>query len=124
MQVSTRTGPRSAVVSVEVTVQVAGVADLPVISEVAATIRAMITAGVRHLVVDVSAARAVGPEMLTVLARADAELNGGLGSFRLVGVALPEFDAALKDAALDEVFVVYDALRPRTPAVPVPRART
>lgn len=121
MRVTSTADPTRPVVGVQATVRVDGVADPAATVQAAATIRSLIAAGVRDLVVDVSAARAVGPEMLTVLAWTDAELNGGAGSFRLVGVALPEFDAALQDAALDEVFMVYGALRAGPPAVSAPR---
>ena len=46
-----------------------------------------------------------------MLARARAELADDGGSLRVVGVALPEFLAALSDAPLDEVFLVYDTVR-------------
>ena len=60
--------------------------------------------------------------LLTVLARTRADLAERGGSLRLVGVALPEFLAALTAAPLDEVFLVYDAVRRNaedTPSAPV-----
>ena len=51
------------------------------------------------------------PFQRSLLARARAELADHGGTLRLVGVALPEFLAALTAAPLDEVFLVYDTVR-------------
>jgi anti-anti-sigma regulatory factor len=97
---------------VTATVTVAGRVDRAATDQVADRMRALVAAGVTELVIDVSSAVGdVDAALLTVLARARAELAVCGGTVRLTGVTLPRFAAALHTADLDEVFVVYDALR-------------
>ena len=92
------------------TVAVTGQVDRVKIIEVSGTVRGLLAVGVSELVVDLTHAWD-SAALLTVLARARAELADNGGTLRLVGVALPEFLAALTAAPLDEVFLVYDAVR-------------
>lgn len=101
-----------ATVTVTATVTVVGPADRTVTERVADRIRALLAAGVTRLVVDVSSAVGeVDAALLTVLARTRAELADHGGTLQITGMALPQFLDVLDHAALDEVFVVYDALR-------------
>jgi hypothetical protein len=92
------------------TVAVTGQVDRAKVSEVSGIVRGLLAVGVSDLVVDLTHAwdSAV---LLTVLARTRADLADHGGTLRLDGVALPEFLAALTEAPLDEVFLVYDAVR-------------
>ncbi len=92
------------------TVAVTGQVDRAKIGEVSGTVRGLLAVGVSELVVDLTHAWD-SAALLTVLARTRAELADHGGTLRLVGVALPEFLAALNAAPLDEVFLVYDAVR-------------
>lgn len=80
------------------------------VAEVSGTIRGLLAVGVRELTVDLTDAWD-GAALLPVLARTRTQLADHGGSLRMVGVALPEFLAALTTAALDEVFLVYEAVR-------------
>ncbi len=80
------------------------------VSEVADTVRGLIAVGVDELVIDLTRSWD-GAGLLPVLARARAELAERGSSLYLAGVAVPEFLAALQAAPLDEVFLVYDAVR-------------
>ena len=91
--------------------RVGGAVDPRRTDEVRGWIRGLRAAGVRHLVVDVSAAGDRDAGLLGVLARTRAGLVAAGGTLRVTGVALPQFLVALQHAELDEVFVVYDALR-------------
>jgi anti-anti-sigma regulatory factor len=93
------------------TVRVVGRVDRDVTNQVSGWIRGLLAAGVHHLVVDVSGARDCDASMLTVLSRARAQLADAGDSFTVVGLQLPEFLEVLPHASLDEVFVVYDAVR-------------
>ncbi len=95
------------------TVAVTGQVDRAKTGEVSGTVRGLLAVGVSELVVDLTHAWD-SAALLTVLARTRAELADHGGSLRLVGVALPEFLAALNAAPLDEVFLVYDAVRRST----------
>jgi anti-anti-sigma regulatory factor len=77
----------------------------------ATSITALVAAGERNVVVDVSAVDRCTGHLLTALSGAHRTLTGLRGSLLLVGVRLPPFQAALETASLDEVFLVYDALR-------------
>jgi hypothetical protein len=92
------------------TVTVTGRVDRAMVTEVSGTVRGLIAVGVRALVVDLTASWD-GAALLPVLARTRAELADDGSSLRVVGVALPEFLAALTEAPLDEVFLVYDTVR-------------
>jgi hypothetical protein len=100
-------------------VAVAGRVDRATITEVSGTVRGLIAVGVSEVVVDLTHAWE-GAGLLAVLARSRADLADVGGSLRLIGVALPEYLDALADAPLDEVFLVYDAIRPtgRAPGRP------
>jgi hypothetical protein len=91
-------------------VAVTGQVDRARVTEVSGTVRGLVAVGVRVLTVDLTAAWD-SAALLPVLARARAELADDGGLLRVVGVALPEFLAALSDAPLDEVFLVYDTVR-------------
>lgn len=101
-------------------VAVAGRVDRAKITEVSGTVRGLLAVGVGELLVDLTHAWE-SAALLTVLARTRADLADHGGTLRLVGVALPEFLAALTDAPLDEVFLVYDALRRDADDSPLPR---
>ncbi|WP_433784719.1 STAS domain-containing protein [Actinomycetospora sp. CA-101289] len=104
------------------TVTVTGQVDRAKTGEVSGTVRGLLAVGVSELVVDLTHAWD-SAALLTVLARTRAELADHGGSLRLVGVALPEFLAALNAAPLDEVFLVYDAVRRRADDDPHARER-
>ncbi|WP_433037821.1 hypothetical protein [Actinomycetospora sp. CA-053990] len=89
---------------------VTGRVDRAKVTEVSGIVRGLVAVGVRVLTVDLTASWD-GAVLLPVLARARAELAHDGGSLHVVGVALPEFLAALSDAPLDEVFLVYDTVR-------------
>jgi hypothetical protein len=91
-------------------VVVTGQVDRAKATEVSGTVRGLVAVGVRVLTVDLTASWD-SATLLPVLARARAELADDGGSLHVVGVALPEFLAALSDAPLDEVFLVYDTIR-------------
>jgi hypothetical protein len=91
-------------------VVVTGQVDRAKVTEVSGIVRGLVAVGVRVLTVDLTASWD-STALLPVLARARAELADDGGSLRVVGVALPEFLAALSDAPLDEVFLVYDTVR-------------
>lgn len=91
------------------TVAVTGRVDRSRTREVSGTVRGLLAVGVDDLIVDLTHAWD-GAALLTVLARTRADLADRGGTLRLVGVALPEFLAALIEAPLDEVFLIYDAL--------------
>ncbi|WP_433782103.1 STAS domain-containing protein [Actinomycetospora sp. CA-101289] len=118
------------VVQVEATIRLAGRADEVAITEITATIRRLVALGVRHVVVDVSEAGVLPGALLSVLARTHVRLSAEepAGSLRLAGVHQPHVAAALETAGLDEVFLVYDAVRrsgSRTAphvAIPAPRS--
>jgi hypothetical protein len=92
------------------TVRVVGRVDREKSTEVSGAIRGLVAVGVGELVVDLSGSWD-GAGLLPVLARARAALAEQGGTLRLLGVALPEFLAALRTAPLDEVFLIYDTLR-------------
>ncbi|WP_433038037.1 STAS domain-containing protein [Actinomycetospora sp. CA-053990] len=92
------------------TLTVTGQVDRAKITEVSGTVRGLLAVGVDELVVDLTHAWD-SAALLSVLARTRADLAERGGTLRLVGVALPEFLAALTAASLDEVFLVYDAVR-------------
>lgn len=77
----------------------------------ATSIAALIDAGERNVLVDVSAVANSTGHLLTVLSGARRTLTAVRGSLLIVGVQLPPFLTALETAAVDEVFLVYDALR-------------
>lgn len=95
-------------------VTVSGQVDRPTITELSGTVRGLVAVGIPDLTVDLGACWE-GARLLTVLARTRRALIDRGGQLHLVGVVLPEYLAALRDAPLDEVFLVYDAIR-RMPA--------
>jgi len=123
-QTSTNPSPGWAVVysGDRPTILVMGRADRAATVQVSGAIRGLYAVGIRHLVVDVSAAMDCEPGLLTVLARAHARLADDSGTLKIVGVQLPQFVSALRTAALDEVFVIYDAMR-REGMSQIPRPR-
>jgi hypothetical protein len=96
------------------TVAVTGQVDRPTVTEFSGTVRGLVAVGVPELTVDLGACWE-GARLLTVLARTRRALMDRGGRLHLVGLALPEFLPALREAPLDEVFLVYDAVR-RVPA--------
>lgn len=98
------------------TVRVAGRADRVTINEVSGVIRGLRAVGIRHLVIDMSAALDCDPRLLTVLTRAHSQLADDAGGLRITGVKLPQFLDALRAATLEEAFIVYDAVRRETPS--------
>ena len=103
-------------------VLVMGRADRAATVQVSGAIRGLYAVGIRQLVVDVSAAMDCDPWLLTVLARAHAQLADDSGELNIVGVNLPQFVSALRTAALDEAFIIYDAVR-REAMSQIPRPR-
>jgi hypothetical protein len=106
---------RSTKVSVEhdggqYTVAVRGQVDRPTVTEFSGTVRGLVAVGVPELTVDLGGCWE-GARLLTVLTRTRRALIDRGGRLNLVGVALPEYLAALYEAPLDEVFLVYDAMR-------------
>ena len=91
-------------------VTVSGQVDRPTITELSGTVRGLVAVGIPDLTVDLGACWE-GARLLTVLARTRRALIDRGGQLHLVGVVLPEYLAALRDAPLDEVFLVYDAIR-------------
>jgi hypothetical protein len=98
------------------TVRILGKADRATISQFSGVIRGLRAVGIRQLIVDMSAALDCDGRLLTALARAHAQLADETGALRITGVNLPQFLTALQAATLDEVFVIYDAVRRATPS--------
>ena len=92
------------------TVVVSGRVDPPTIAEVTGAISDLVADGVPELTVDLGGSWD-GARLLSILAETRHALTERGGTLHLVGVALPEFLAALRGAPLDEVFLVYDAVR-------------
>jgi hypothetical protein len=109
------------------TVLISGRADRAAVNQLSGAIRGLCAVGLRHLVVDVSDARDCDGRLLTVLARTHTQLADTTGTLDIIGVKLPQFLAALRHATLDEVFVIYDAVRQETrnahagPNRPIPK---
>jgi hypothetical protein len=96
------------------TIVMSGPADDEAITRAAKAISDLISTGVRHLSVDVSGVYDVEVELLTMFACTRAALATAFaveGSLTIVGVKLPQFLPAMRDAQVDEVFLVYDAIR-------------
>ena len=104
------------------TVVVTGVVDRVKVTEVSGTVWSLVASGVTEVVVDLTDS-CDGSALLSVLARTRADLAEHGGSLWLVGVAVPEFLAALAAAPLEEVFLVYDAVRRDTEGAPPRRRR-
>jgi hypothetical protein len=103
------------------TIVMSGPADHEAITRAANTIADLISTGVRHLIVDVSGIYDVEVDLLTMFACTRAALATAFaveGSLTIVGVKLPQFLPAMRDAQVDEVFLVYDALRRDSSARP------
>jgi hypothetical protein len=92
------------------TVAVRGQVDRPTVTEFSGTVRGLVAVGVPELTVDLGACWE-GARLLTVLTRTRRALIDRGGRLNLVGVVLPEYLPALKEAPLDEVFLIYDAMR-------------
>lgn len=112
-----RPGVEVAYAAERATVRVVGRVDRAKTIEVSGTVRGLVAGGVPELVVDLSESWD-GARLLPALARTRAVLAERGGTPQLIGVALPEFLAALRTAPLDEVFLIYDAVR-RSPAAGV-----
>ena len=96
------------------TVSVSGQVDRPTVTEFSGTVRGLVAVGIPELTVDLGGCWE-GARLLTALARTRRALTDRGGRLHLVGLVLPEYLAALRNAPLDEVFLVYDAIR-RMPA--------
>jgi hypothetical protein len=92
------------------TIAVTGQVDRATITEFSGTLRGLVAVGVTDMTVDLRGCWE-GARLLTVLARTRRALSDRDGTLHLIGVALPEYLAALREAPLDEVFLVYDAMR-------------
>jgi anti-anti-sigma regulatory factor len=88
-----------------------GRVDRAAISQVKGAIRGFRATGVRDLVIDLSAATECDGRLLTVLASARAQLADDAGALTITGARLPQFLTAMLAATVEEVFVLYDALR-------------
>jgi hypothetical protein len=95
---------------VRYTVAVTGEVDRATITELSGTLRGLVAVGVTDVTVDLRGCWE-GARLLTVLARTRRALSDRDGTLHLVGVAIPEYLDALRKAPLDEVFLVYDAMR-------------
>jgi hypothetical protein len=93
------------------TMRVWGCPDRAMVREISGLIRGLHAVGVRHLAVDLSAAVDCNRQLLTVLARAHARWADGSGVLWITGVKLPQFLYALQSASVDEVFLIYGAVR-------------
>jgi anti-anti-sigma regulatory factor len=96
-----------------ITTVVVGAGDRITADHLARYVDALIGQGALELIIDVSAVDACDGRLLTVLARARADLLDRGGVLEVTGVSLPPFLDALQAAGPDEAFVVYDALRRR-----------
>jgi hypothetical protein len=92
------------------TVSVTGQVHRSTMTEFSGTLRGLLAVGVTELTVDLRGCWE-GAKLLTALARTRRTLSDRDGTLHLVGVALPEYLGALREAPLDEVFLVYDAVR-------------
>lgn len=101
-------------------VQVSGRVDPPLVDHAADTIAGLLAVDVAELRVDLTDSYN-GAELLPLLARVRADLVPRGGTLRLLGIALPEYLAALATAPLDQVFLIYEAVR--TPCVQVRPSR-
>lgn len=93
------------------TIQVTGPADRDAVCQIGGAIRGLYAVGIRDLVVDLSRMVSCDTRLLTALTRERARFVDTGGHLAIVGVQLPEILAALRAARLDEVFVIYDAMR-------------
>jgi hypothetical protein len=111
-----RTTPGRTVVYTDArpTVLIFGRADRAAINEASGAIRGLRAVGLPHVVVDVSGALECDGRLLTMLARVHAQLVDATGTLEITGVKLPQFLPAPRTATLDEVFVIYDAVRRET----------
>jgi hypothetical protein len=100
------------------TVTITGRVERNTATEVSGTLRGLVASGARALTVDLAHCWD-GYMLLTVLARTRTVLGERNGTLHMVGVSLPEYLAALTTAPLEEVFLVYDAVRQET----IPRQR-
>lgn len=100
------------------TVWVVGRVDRAAITRIGGWLRGLTAAGVQHLTVDVFAATGCNGALLALLAHAHAQQGAELISFKVVGVQLPEFLAALPGATLDELFIIYDVVRRESSCAP------
>jgi hypothetical protein len=98
------------------TVSVRGQVDRPTVTEFSGTVRGLVAVGVPELTVDLAGCWE-GARLLTVLTRTRRALIDRGGRLTLVGLVLPEYLPALREAPLEEVFLVYDAMR----HIPTPR---
>ena len=95
-----------------------GHADRVTINQVSGVVRGLRAVGIRHLVIDMSAALDCDGRLLAVLARAHAQLADAHGELKITGLEVPQVLAALRTATLEEAFVIYDAVRRDNPARP------
>lgn len=93
------------------TVEVIGRTDRHSVGQLSGAIRGLHAVGMRDVVVDVSQMLTCDPRLLTTLARERARFSDSGGHLAIVGVRVPDFLAAFDAAAVDEIFVIYDAVR-------------
>ena len=104
------------------TVRLAGRADRLTINQVGGVLRGLRAVGVRRVVIDMSRAVDCDGRLLAVLARARNQLADAEGQLEITGVNLPQVLDALGAATLEEVFLIYDAVRRDNPP-PVAKAQ-
>lgn len=88
-----------------------GIVDQLAVADLGSEVQALVATGARHVVLDVSQVRYCDRALLSELARLREQLRTRDGSLQVIGVQVPRFMAALRDASLDEVFVIFDAVR-------------
>jgi anti-anti-sigma regulatory factor len=93
------------------TVRLAGRADRLTINQLSGVLRGLRAVGVRHVVIDMTGALDCDGRLLAVLVRARNQLADVDGELKIAGVNLPQVLDALGAATLEEVFLVYDAVR-------------
>jgi anti-anti-sigma regulatory factor len=93
------------------TVRLAGRADRLTIIQLSGVLRGLRAVGVRHVVVDMTGALDYDGRLLAVLVRARNQLADVDGELKIAGVILPQVLDALGAATLEEVFLIYDAVR-------------
>ena len=120
----TRATPRpAATVTVEAggraTVRLLGDGDRSAAGAVGDRLAELAVDGVRDLVVDLTLSARCGPDLLGVLADARTGVVGRGGAMRVVGLDPAGVLDDLDVAPLEQVFLVYDALR--ADSAPAPR---
>lgn len=100
----------------EATVLLFGRIDRHAALEASGMIRGLIATGARRVTVNLAGAHDVDTQLLTILARLHDQLTDLSGpdspaGLWVTGAVVPELMPAMRDAELDEAFVVYKAVR-------------